>query len=167
MKTTQKIYFPKAFNMPGSKHQKKDSKAASISQEHQFSPTKESSNIKRAVVNLESEDQSLEAIPKSVTPTPLQQFESLHKDTEQHTFFEQKSMENVDMQGGHNEKSFNTIEQMVETQTEKSNNNSKMSGGNTRRSRKDRSHIRGKTGRNAITPHVICTLQGQNSLNNV
>ena len=51
---------------------------------------------------------------------------------------------------------------MVETQTNKSGNGSKLSGG-TRRSRKDRSGIRG-TGRQALTPHVYCSLKGQNSL---
>ena len=51
---------------------------------------------------------------------------------------------------------------MLETQTNKSA--SKLSGGTTRRSRKDRSGVRTKPGRNAVTPHVFCSLKGQQSM---
>ena len=39
---------------------------------------------------------------------------------------------------------------------------SKLSSGGGRRSRKERS--KGKPGRSAVTPHGLCTLNGQNSL---
>ena len=60
------------------------------------------------------------------------------------------------------ERSFTSIEQMIESQTE-CGNMSKYSGGTTRRSRKDRSKNKAAS-RNAITPHALCDPTAQNSL---
>jgi len=68
MKTTQKIYFPKAFQ--------KEKQTSSITPEQQrhstvISPVKQA---KRAVVNLESENSGLELQPQ-VLPQPTKQFD--------------------------------------------------------------------------------------------
>jgi len=62
------------------------------------------------------------------------------------------------------EQSFASIEGLLETQTQRSGDISKCSGG--RRSRKERSSIKAQKSkesfRKAITPHVLCQLTSQN-----
>ena len=127
---------------------------------HSFAYVQQHSAVKRAVANLDSgEELSSESLPQHMAIGQLQRPNGIPTQHGNRTFGEQPYHEAsviID------EKSFASIEQMVETQTNKSGNGSKLSGG-TRRSRKDRSGIRG-TGRQALTPHVYCTLNGQNSL---
>ena len=71
VKTTQKIYFPESFKMPGTKHTKKESMASLPVEEspsperRQVSPDHRISQLaKKAVVNLETNSElSLEVMP--------------------------------------------------------------------------------------------------------
>ena len=133
IKTTQKIYFPKAFKMPGQHAFKKSL------------PRKEPDSVKKAVVNLETNsDLSPSIMSHSFLGKELQQtFCEHYQDAKQEMLAREHS-------------SFLSIgEQELEAQTNKS-------GKSTRRSRKDRSGT--GRGRNAVTPHLLCSLNGQNSL---
>ena len=67
MKTTQKIFFPKAFKMPGSKAAKKDAKDAQMQreqesqleefQQEQQRQYDEMQSVTRTVVNLEDDEE--------------------------------------------------------------------------------------------------------------
>lgn len=73
VKTTQKIYFPESFKMPGTKHTKKESMASLPVEESSPSPERRqvspdhriSQLAKKAVVNLETNSElSLEVMPR-------------------------------------------------------------------------------------------------------
>ena len=139
-------------------------------QQQQESRVSNTKDIKPTFVNLDSDNQSSEFLSPSIAYGRKQHRQTLnskyHKPAatiDNQTFCEQLSR---GAHGGIGDLTHDSIismdeSKMMETQTNKSGENvSKLSGG-TRRSRKDRSGLRKPAnGRNAITPHVFCTLKG-------
>ena len=144
LKTRQMIYFPKAFQTATSKQGKKEVKH--LAEEHQ--PASNKSAVKRAVVNLESDNEAIELQSPQMLICPTMTSGIVYGD--QNLF---------------DEHSFASIEGLIEGQTELSANLSKMSGGG-RRSRKDRSGAKynSRGTRNSITPTVLMQLKSQREL---